>query len=43
MHVKFLQQDNTISQHEQSLKKLFDFHNLDYSLIYVHVLFLQLF
>ena len=30
MQIVFLQQDDAIFNHQQSLKELFDFHDLDY-------------
>ena len=39
MQVIYLQQGNAIFHHHQSLKKLIDFHDLDYALADMHVLF----
>ena len=41
MQTNFLQEDNAIFHHQQSLKELLDFHDLNYILTYMHVLFFQ--
>ena len=41
MQALFLQQDNAVFQHQQSLRELLDFHALNYILTCMHVVFLQ--
>ena len=40
MQIMFQQQDNAIFYHLQSSKELLEFHDLNYVLIYMYVLFI---